>query len=114
MQITIRKRTIGEGKQSLYLDFWPPVQKSEGGETRRESLGLYITTNPKTSFERRQNKDLAKMADGIYNSESDLYELPSVPSKWRMSNVMSLMAHDNTLSQDVRHDLNRFAFEMIQ
>lgn len=65
MQITIRKRTIGEGKQSLYLDFWPPVQKSEGGETRRESLGLYITTNPKTSFERRQNKATLMAAERI-------------------------------------------------
>lgn len=63
---------------------------------------------------KRFNKDLAKVAEGIYNSESDLYELPTVPSKWRMSNVMSLMAHDKALSQDVRHDLNRFAFEVIQ
>lgn len=43
IKVTLRQKKISKGRQSLYLDFYPPIPHPETGElTRREFLGMYI------------------------------------------------------------------------
>jgi integrase len=42
-KVKLRQRAISGNRQSLYLDFYPPITHPETGEpTRREYLGLYL------------------------------------------------------------------------
>ena len=41
-KVKLRSKRISKGRESLYLDFYPPIPHPETGEpTRREFLGLY-------------------------------------------------------------------------
>lgn len=49
-KVTLRYRMLKEGKQSLYLDFYPAVKDVETGkESRREYLGMYVYPTKKRS-----------------------------------------------------------------
>ncbi len=42
-KVTLRQKPISGNRQSLYLDFYPPIPHPEtGGVTRREFLNLYL------------------------------------------------------------------------
>lgn len=42
-KVTIRKKPISGGRDTLYLDFYPPIKHPDTGKpTRREFLGLYV------------------------------------------------------------------------
>lgn len=42
-RVTLRQKKISKGRNSLYLDFYPPIPHPETGEpTRREFLGMYL------------------------------------------------------------------------
>jgi len=66
MKVTLREKKLKTGKNSLYLDFWPPIINPEKGiSTRREFLGIYIFEKPKDSAEREYNKESLQLAKNI-------------------------------------------------
>lgn len=66
VKVTLRKKPISKGRQSLYLDFYPPVAHPETGEpTRRKFLNLYILDKPRTDLEKRDNKETLRIAEEI-------------------------------------------------
>lgn len=65
-KVSLRKRPIAGAKESLYLDFYPPIRDPFSMRmTRRESLGIYIYARPKTDNEREFNKDMLMKAEII-------------------------------------------------
>jgi integrase len=71
-KINLRKKVLGTGKTSLYLDFYPPIiNPKTGKETRREFLKLYLTNNPKTAEEKIQNTKTFELAE-IIKSKRDV------------------------------------------
>jgi integrase len=65
-KVNLRKKSINGGKQSLYLDFYPPIPNLETGRTtRREFLKLYVFDKPKTSTEKQHNKETLVLAETI-------------------------------------------------
>lgn len=67
MKATLRKKKIKNDKESLYLDFYPPIIHPEKGNlTRREFLGLYLFSKPKNSEERTHNKETKALAENIW------------------------------------------------
>lgn len=65
-KVSLRKRSIAGAKESLYLDFYPPIRDPISIRmTRRESLGIYIYAKPKTENEREFNKDMIMKAEVI-------------------------------------------------
>jgi integrase len=43
IKVSLRQKKISKGRESLYLDFYPPIPHPETGEpTRREFLGMYL------------------------------------------------------------------------
>jgi len=63
-KVKLRQRAISGNRQSLYLDFYPPISHPETGEpTRREFLGLYLFDKPKNPFDKQSNKETLQMAE---------------------------------------------------
>lgn len=64
IKVTLLRKAISKGRQSLYLDFYPPILNPKTGKlTRRYFLNLHILKNPQTTDEKdtnRQNLMLAK------------------------------------------------------
>jgi integrase len=66
MKVTLREKAIKNGKLSLYLDFYPPIENPDTKTTtRREFLGLYLYENPKTDTERKHNKETKRIAETV-------------------------------------------------
>lgn len=66
IKVTLRKKAISKGRQSLFLDFYPPIISPEtGNETRREFLKLYIYTKPRNPIEKIENDENLKTAELI-------------------------------------------------
>lgn len=54
--VTLRKKTLSQGKMSLYLDFYPPVWNSESNSyTRREFLKMYVYQKPADQYQKMSN-----------------------------------------------------------
>jgi integrase len=65
-KISLRKKKISNSRRSLYLDFYPEILNPTTGKlTRREFLGLYIETRPKTEVEKRTNRETLQLAESI-------------------------------------------------
>lgn len=66
IKVALRKKKISKGRQSLYLDFYPPISHPETGKpTRREFLNMYIMEKPKTATEIKENKAIISLAESI-------------------------------------------------
>lgn len=66
VNVTLRKKAISNGRQSLYLDFYPPVLNPETGQySRREYLKLYLFDKPKSFTEKLNNSEHQKTAEII-------------------------------------------------
>lgn len=66
IRVTLRKKSISNGKQSLYLDFYPPFFNSESGEySRREFLKLYLIAKPASQIDKILNAENLHRAELI-------------------------------------------------
>ncbi|MDR2407927.1 MAG: site-specific integrase [Bacteroidales bacterium] len=58
VKVTLRFRMLGEGKETLYLDYYPPIIDSETQKpSRREYLGMYVYPLKKRNGEFQKNTD---------------------------------------------------------
>lgn len=80
ISVKLRKKPISEGRQSLYLDFYPPIPNLETGKlTRREFLGMYLFDKPKNPIDKLHNKETLQRAESIrqkretHINKSDIY-----------------------------------------
>lgn len=66
IKVTLREKLLKSDKISLYLDYYPAIiNPNTGGETRREFLNLYILKNPKTTEEKKNNKETLSFANAV-------------------------------------------------
>ncbi|WKL47626.1 site-specific integrase [Flavobacterium pectinovorum] len=74
VKVTLRKKSISGKRQSLYLDFYPPVENVETGKlSRREVLGMYIFDNTRNPLDKTHNTNTLQLAEQIRQKrESDL------------------------------------------
>ena len=78
-KVTLRKKKISKGRQSLYLDFYPAITHPETGEpTRREFLGLYIFDKAKTPFDKDHNTETLKIAESIRQKRATILNKPEI------------------------------------
>lgn len=74
-KVTLRMKPISKKRQSLYLDFYPPIPNQETGKpTRREFLKLYIYARPKTEIDKHFNKETLLLANNIRASRQLLIQ----------------------------------------
>jgi len=63
-KVTLRKKAISKGRETLYLDFYPPICHPETKKLKHhEHLGLYITSKPRTKEERQLNREILYQAE---------------------------------------------------
>lgn len=65
MGVHLRQKKIGNGKLSLYLDYYPPISKGDGSFTRREFLQRYLYAKPKNDDEKRSNKETLHFGQAV-------------------------------------------------
>lgn len=82
-KVTLRKKGISKGRQTLYLDFYPAIPHPETGkQTRREFLGLYIFEKPKTPLDKEHNSTMLRIAESIRQKRSNILNKPEVYSEF--------------------------------
>jgi integrase len=65
-KVKLRRKAISGNRQSLYLDFYPPIPRPETGKpTRREFLGLYLHEKTKNPLDKQSNKETLQLAENI-------------------------------------------------
>ncbi len=79
IKVTLRQKSISKERQSLYLDFYPPIPNTETGEpTRREFLGLYLFDKPKSVVDKMHNKETLQLAEQIRQKRENHLNKPEV------------------------------------
>ena len=76
-KVTLRKKDISNNRQSLYLDFYPPIIK-DGKSTRREFLGMYVYAEPKKITEKNHNKETLSIAETICQKKQNQFDKPEI------------------------------------
>lgn len=65
-KVTLRKKPISKGSQTLYLDIYPAVQNPETGkQQRRYYLKIYVYSKPRTELEKEHNRETLSLAEYI-------------------------------------------------
>jgi integrase len=83
IKVKLRKKPISGNRQSLYLDFYPPIPHPETGEqTRREFLGLYIYEKPKTPIDKAHNEETFTLAKSIRQKRENSLNKPEIYSEF--------------------------------
>ena len=62
MNVSLRKQTLKDGRQSLFLDYYLPQAKQT---RKKEALKLYLYPNPKSKLEKEHNKKISILAESI-------------------------------------------------
>ncbi len=65
MGVHLRHKKLSDGKISLYLDYYPPIRKSDGTLTRREFLNRYLYEKPRSAEEKQINAENRNFAEGV-------------------------------------------------
>lgn len=83
IKVSLREKSITNGRKSLYLDFYPAVPNTETGKpTRREFLGLYIFETPKNPIDKQHNAEQRKIAESIRQQKENLLNKPEIYSQY--------------------------------
>jgi len=78
-KVTLRKKKIKKGMESLYLDFYPAINNPDTGKpTRREFLGIYVFEKPKTPIEKKHNTETLKVAESIRQKRENILNKPEI------------------------------------
>ncbi|KQC33386.1 integrase [Nonlabens sp. YIK11] len=93
VKVTLRKKTITRGRQSLYLDFYPPIKNpNKDGFTRREFLGLYILSKPKTTTEKQSNKQKLYIAEQLCLKRENELNKPEIYTAFELDQKRKIEA----------------------
>lgn len=88
IKVALRKKKISNGRESLYLDFYPPIRDlSTGKMTRREFLSMYILEKPKTPIEKKYNAEQLKIAEGIRQKRENQFNKPEIYNSYELEQL---------------------------
>lgn len=83
IKVSLRQKAISKNRQSLYLDFYPPIPHPKTGKpTRREFLGMYIFDNPKHPIDKQNNKETLLIAERIRQKKENFLNKPEIYSEY--------------------------------
>lgn len=65
-KVRLRRKSITDGRDSLYLDYYPPIRcKSTMKLVHKEYLGIYIYQEPKNEIQRDYNQEMLCTAEAV-------------------------------------------------
>jgi integrase len=78
-KVKLRQKPISGKRQSLYLDYYPPIANPKTGElTRREFLGLYLFDKPINPIDKQSNKENLAIAEQIRQKRENNLNKPEI------------------------------------
>lgn len=81
IKVKLRQKPISGNRQSLYLDFYPPIPHPKTGKpTRREFLGLYLFDKTKNPIDKQHNSDTIRIAESIRQKRENFLNKPEIYS----------------------------------
>ncbi|HXB41427.1 MAG TPA: site-specific integrase [Bacteroidia bacterium] len=81
IKVKLRQKKISGNRQSLYLDFYPPIPHPQTGEpTRREFLGMYVNTKTSNPIEKNSNRETIQIAEQIRQKRENTLNKPEIYS----------------------------------
>ena len=88
IKVKLREKKISEGRQSLYLDFYPAIPHPETGEpTRREFLKMYLFDKPKDFVDKQHNKETLQIAEQIRQKRENSINKPEIYSGYEKAQL---------------------------
>jgi integrase len=88
IKVTLRKKPISKGRESLFLDFYPPiVHPTKGTPTRREYLNKFIYTKPKNPFDKTHNADAMAFAESVRQRRQNELDKPEIYSAFEKAQL---------------------------
>jgi len=79
IKVALRQKKISKGRQSLYLDFYPPIPHPKTGKpTRREFLGLYLFDKLRNPIDKQHNKETLQLAEQIRQKQENYINKPEI------------------------------------
>jgi len=64
--VTLRRKNLSKGRQSLYLDYYPPLPCAKSGKLLRfVTLKLYLYTRPDGALQKIHNKETLLTAQTV-------------------------------------------------
>jgi len=97
IKVSLREKKISKGRKSLYLDFYPAIpHPTNGKDTRREFLGLYIFEKTKNPIDKQHNIDTLKIAQSIRQKRENFLNKPEIYSQYEKEQlrIKELGEHD--------------------
>jgi integrase len=65
-KVSLRKKAITKGRQSLFLDIYPPVPNPETGKLQRKYyLKIFIYRRPRNELEKEHNKETLSLGEHV-------------------------------------------------
>lgn len=87
-KVKLRQKAISGNRQSLYLDFYPPIPHPETGEpTRREFLGLYVYDNARNPIDKQHNKEVLQVAEQIRQKRENHLNKPEIYTGYELEQL---------------------------
>lgn len=88
IKVKLRQKAISGNRQSLYLDFYPPIPHPETGQpTRREFLGLYLMDKPKHPLDKQANKETLQLAEQIRQKKDNELNKPEIYTGYELEQL---------------------------
>lgn len=87
-KVKLRKKPISGNRQSLYLDFYPPIPHPETGKpTRREFLGLYIHVKTSNQLDKQHNADTLNIAESVRQKRENALNKPEIYTGYELEQL---------------------------
>lgn len=65
-KVKLRRKPITQGRESLYLDYYPPIRDPETMKMiHKEYLGIYIFQEPQNQIQKEYNEDMLLKGEAI-------------------------------------------------
>lgn len=89
IKVSLRQKKISKGRNSLYLDFYPPIPHPKTGKpTRREFLGLYIFEKPKIPIDKQHNTETLRIGESIRQKRENFLNKPEIYSEYEKEQLL--------------------------
>jgi integrase len=88
IKVRLRKKSITNGRCSLYLDFYPEVYDVEKGtRSRRQFLGMHIYSRPNGPEEKAHNRNTLQIAEQMRINKENRFNKPEVYSEFERERI---------------------------
>jgi integrase len=108
IKVKLRQKAISGNRQSLYLDFYPPIPHPETGEpTRREFLGMYLFDKAKTPTDKQHNKETLQTAEQIRQKKDNLLNKPEIYTGFELEQLKVREQGERNFVEYFKHLANK-------